>query len=76
MILRVASDTWRLCRPSEALTSLPILWQSPPPEGPLQLKKEKIGGGNLKNAKGFFWWGERADLPAGVGAELQHFVLK
>ncbi len=43
---------------------------------PFQLKKEKIGEGNLKNAKGFFWWGERADLPAGVGTELQHFVLK
>ena len=43
---------------------------------PFSTKKEKIGGGNLKNAKGFFWWFERADLAAGVWAELQHFVLK
>ena len=75
MILRVACDTWQLCRPSEAPTPLPFMAVEPP-ENPFQLKKEKIGGGNLKNAKGFFWWGERADLPAGVGTELQHFVLK
>ena len=24
--------------------------------------------------KGFFWWGERARAPAGVGAELRDFL--
>jgi len=44
---------------------------------PFQLKKEiRRGKSQKRQKKGGFWWGERAGLPAGVGAELQHFVLK
>ena len=43
---------------------------SAPPEKTFSTKKEKIGGGNLKNAKEFFWRDERAFHHAGGGAEL------
>ena len=45
------------------------------PENTLFSFKKEIRRGKIKKiGKGFFWWGERARAPAGVGAELTHFV--
>ena len=41
---------------------------------PFQFQKRNSAGKNKKIGKGFFWWGERARAPAGVGAELRDFL--
>ena len=41
---------------------------------PFQFQKRNSAGENKKIGKGFFWWGERARAPAGVGAELRDFL--
>ena len=46
-----------------------------PPENTLFNFKKEIRRGEVKKiGKGFFWWGERARAPAGVGAELRDFL--
>ena len=47
---------------------------APPPANPFSAKKRNSAGKNKKIGKGFFWWGERARAPAGVGAELRDFL--
>ena len=41
---------------------------------PFQFQKRNSARENKKIGKGFFWWGERARAPAGVGAELRDFL--
>ena len=71
-----SSDTWRLCRLSEASTPLPsaIYGSRTTRKYPFQFQKRNSAEGNKKIGKGFFWWGERARAPAGVGAELRDFL--
>ena len=69
-------DLWS--PPAEA-RRLCQFWQANRQKNPtLSTKKKKYGGGNLKNeSRGGFSGGARDSLAgAGVGAELQHFVLK
>ena len=64
----------RLCRPSEAPTPL-LLAVVEPPENTLFNCKRNLGGGKSKNeSKGFSGGASGRFTPAGVGAELRHFV--
>ena len=83
-----ARDTWWLCRlarsaatygrPSEALPPLPFIVVEPPENPTFSTKKEKYGGGNLKNeSKDGFSGGASAGVPAqvaGLSLRFSHFA--
>ena len=59
-----SSDTWRLCRLSEALTPLPFMVVEPPEIRPFQLKRKIRWGGISKNeSKGGFLVGRARVCP-------------
>ena len=60
--------------PTETSTPLPFMAVEPPENTLFSFKKEIRRGKIKKIGKGFFWWGERARAPAGVGAELRDFL--